>query len=81
MKLLTKSLNEGWEPDWDNSSERKYFPWFNMSSSGSGFSFCVCDDWGTHSSVGSRLCFKSSELAKYAGTQFTDIYKEYMLIN
>jgi signal-transduction protein with cAMP-binding, CBS, and nucleotidyltransferase domain len=81
MVVITKALNEGWIPDWSNSNETKYFPWFRMgSSSGSGFSFHVCDSWGTYSHVGSRLCFKSRELAEYAGKQFTEIYKEFMTI-
>ena len=28
----------------------------------------------TYASIGSRLCFKSSALAKYAGEQFAEIY-------
>jgi len=49
-------------------------------SSGSGLAY---DGYGTRvsdTSVGSRLCFKSSELAEYAGRQFQDIYKEFMII-
>lgn len=30
-----------------------------------------------HPIVGSRLCFKSSELATYAGEQFEHLYNEY----
>lgn len=30
--------------------------------------------------IGSRLCFKTSELAKYAGKQFADIYADFYLI-
>lgn len=30
--------------------------------------------------LGSRLCFKTSELAKYAGKQFADIYADFYLI-
>ncbi|MDR3026017.1 hypothetical protein [Chryseobacterium sp.] len=81
IKLIVKALNEGWTPDWTNSSEAKYFPWFKMgSSSGSGFSFGDYAYWRTASYVGSRLCFKSRELAEYAGKQFTEIYKKYMTI-
>lgn len=81
IKLIVKALNEGWIPDWTNSSEAKYFPWFKMgSSSGSGFSYLDCDYWATFAGVGSRLCFKSRELAEYAGKQFTEIYKKYMTI-
>ena len=50
------------------------------SSSAGGF---VCNDYGsrgTYVAVGSRLCFKSRELAEYAGKQFKDIYEEYYVI-
>ncbi|WP_271730125.1 hypothetical protein [Aquimarina algiphila] len=77
-ELLCKSLNEGWLPDWDNGEYDKYYPWFKMGSS-----VFQCDsysDWYSRSSVGSRLCFKSSELAKYAGEQFADVYRKFMII-
>jgi len=77
---LAKVLNEGWEPDWSNSNEYKYYPWFEMKGS-SGFRFLGNDSWGTFSLVGSRLCFKSRELAEYAGKQFEDVYRKFMVIN
>ncbi len=79
IKLLAKSLNEGWVPDWTNSSEYKYFPWFEMRGS-SGFRFNGCDCWIADSSVGSRLCFKSRALAEHAGTYFKDTYEKLMVI-
>jgi hypothetical protein len=80
LKMLVKSLNEGWTPDWSNSNQYKYSPWFEMGGS-SGFRYNDCDGWHTYSNVGSRLCFKSEELAKYAGTQFLALYKRFMTIN
>ena len=80
LKVITKALNEGWEPDWDNRSEGKYYPWFYLGSSSGGFS---CHDYAyvlTASHVGSRLCLKSRDLAIYAGKQFTEEYKPFMLI-
>jgi hypothetical protein len=79
LKMLAKSLNEGWAPDWNNSNEGKYNAWFYMGGS-SGFRFDVCDDWNARSDVGSRLCFKTRELAEYAAKQFTDVYKQFMTI-
>lgn len=78
LSIIAEALNEGWKPDWDNSNQYKYWPWFDMRSSGSGFSFYVygCDFSGSR--AGSRLCFKSRELAEYAAKQFTDIYKQFM---
>ena len=76
-KLVCIAFNEGWIPDWANSNEYKYVPYFEMgSSSGVGFSYGYYGDWGTCSYVGSRLCFKSQELAVYAGKTFEqEIYK------
>ena len=34
IKAITKSLNEGWKPDWNNSNEKKWYPWFKLSSGG-----------------------------------------------
>ncbi len=91
MKVITRALNtdpetkEVWQPDWINYDQWKYYPWFNMNpdekdAAGVGFSDGDCVLTVTHSSVGSRLVFKTRELAKYAGTQFTEIYKEYFVI-
>ena len=81
LVIIAEALNEGWVPDWTNGEWDKYYPWFKMGSpSGVGFSYDDCADWYALSNVGSRLCFKSSELAKYAGTQFESLYKEYFVI-
>ena len=79
LKMLAECLNEGWQPDWNNDDQYKYYPWFYMGGS-SGFR---CDDyasWRSLSRVGSRLCFKSAELARYAGEQFLNQYKKFMTI-
>jgi len=74
LKTVTKALNEGWVPDWNNDKQQKWYPYFRLSSgvfvfcgAGYGYSFASAGD-------GSRLCFKSEELAEYAGKQFLDIY-------
>jgi hypothetical protein len=51
------------------------------SPSGVGFSYVDCVRWLTSSDVGSRLCFKSSELAEYAGKTFESIYKDFLTLN
>jgi|SRR5688572_14787012 len=77
--IIARALNEGWTPNWKDDSEWKYYPWFDMSS-GSGLSCFVCDYLNSTSSVGSRLCFKSRQLAEYAGKQFIDLYKDFFII-
>lgn len=81
LVIIAQALNEGWTPDWSNGEWDKYYPWFTMgSASGVGFS---CHDfglWGSRSNVGSRLCYRSAEIAKYAGNQFIELYKDYFLM-
>lgn len=78
LVIITEALNGGWKPNWDDYDEWKYYAWFVMSPS--GFRCDDCDNVSTSSLVGSRLCFKSRELAIYAGETFEDLYKDYFLI-
>lgn len=81
VSLIAKVLNEGWAPNWDDTSEYKYYPWFDMrNSSGSGFSRSGYNLSYYHATVGSRLCFKSSELVEYAAKQFETVYKQLFTI-
>ncbi len=79
--IIVKALNEGWIPDWSNRNQAKYFPWFDMeASSAGGFVYGDYGFWITNTFVGSRLCLKSSELAKYVGKQFKEIYELHYVI-
>lgn len=81
IKLIVQAFNEGWTPDWTNGQWDKYYPWFKMGSpSGGGFSFIGYDNWDSTSIVGSRLCFKSADLAKHAGQLFESIYKDFLTL-
>ncbi len=82
LMVIAEALNEGWTPDWSNGEWDKWYPWFNMdnSSSAGRFSFHGAGHQLSRSAVGSRLCFKSEELADYAGTQFLELYRELFVI-
>jgi hypothetical protein len=75
--IIARALNDGWTPDWNDSSEYKYYPWFKMKS-GFGLSDAHYGYTCTLTYVGSRLCFKSEELARYAGEKFEKLYEEYL---
>ncbi|MCB0460352.1 MAG: hypothetical protein KDC74_10110 [Flavobacteriaceae bacterium] len=79
MEMIASSFNEGWEADWTDSSQRKYFQYFYMGekSGSSGFRFSVCVYWAADSLVGSRLCFKSYELAEHTVNLFLEVYKRF----
>ena len=79
LMIIYKAINNGWIPNWGNYEQYKYYPWFEVSSSGFGFSrtFCNCDYPGT--TVGSRLCTDTREKALYIAKQFKGEYQEYFL--
>jgi hypothetical protein len=88
LKIIVRALNEGWLPDWKNENEYKYWPYFTLLVGGNAIygthAGLVCVNSynapaATAANIGSRLCFKSRDLAKYAGNQFNDIYEKFIL--
>ena len=79
MVVIVEALNEGWKPDWDNYSEAKYYPWFEMSPSSFAFDDSGCGFEYACAGSGARLNLKSIELAEYCGEQFNDIWKDIQL--
>ena len=74
LVIIASALNEEWTPDWKNNIQYKWYPYFKMAAPFSfSYTGCAC----ANSLVGSRLCFRSEELAEYAGRQFDAIYKEF----
>lgn len=91
LTIIAEAVNRDedgkpWHPDWNDYSEYKYYPWFDMETygdapAGSGFAFgdCGCAYTGSH--VGSRLCFRSRDIAEYVGKEFLSIYRDTFLID
>ena len=79
MVVIVEALNEGWKPDWNDSNERKCFPWFWMSPSSFAFDGSGYGIVAALAGSGSRLKLKSDELAEYCGKQFVDIWKDIQL--
>lgn len=80
--VIAEALNEGWKPNWQDSDEYKYYPWFDMSNpAGVGFSNTYNAASRANASIGSRLCLKNRELAIYFGQTFTDLFNDSLLLN
>ena len=77
--LIAKVLRGEWEPDFSNSNQEKWFPWFKFSA-GSGFDFSDSSYYFvlTNPSVGSRLCFPNEELSNYFGKQFIELHRAHL---
>ena len=107
LRIITAALNQGWSPDWTNSDEWKYYPWFCLYTedeyndldaddkerccrvvgrshhSAYAYGGLVCAYAYSASSYsvasfGSRLAFKTRELALYAGKQFVDLWCDFV---
>ena len=78
--IIFKAVNNGWTPDWTNPNEYKYYPWFEVVSSGTGLSYYYYNSSLPVTAVGSRLCTDKSEKAEFLGKQFKDLYEDYLLL-
>ena len=107
LRIITAALNQGWSPDWTNSDEWKYYPWFSLytedeyndldaddkerccrvvgrsvyyANANGGLVCAHADNASSYSGAhhGSRLAFKTRELALYAGKQFVDLWCDFV---
>ena len=85
LTIIIRALNEGWEPDWLDHGQWKYWNWFYIDNdgvtAGFGYAASTCAPSSANANVGSRLCFKTRGLATYAREQFRDLYFEYLFID
>lgn len=81
LMVVFEAINDGWQPDFTDSSQVRYFPWLGVSRSGLGFSHSSCDYVYDHTNahVGSRLCTDSSAKALFILDQFQDLWKTWLL--
>lgn len=80
LSVIIQWVNEGWEPDWQDWNERKYYPWFNAFPVGLGCSYTYYTASFTYAYSGSRLCFKTRQLAREWGQKLLPLYEDYLLI-
>lgn len=88
LTIIIRALNEGWEPNWADFSERKFYNYLYIGGNAYHGSLCGLSAStansvfsSANSSFGARLCFKSRDLAEYAYSQFKELYWQYVLIN
>ena len=84
---------EGWRPKYQdkdgNGGEYRWYPYFRAvffgglaysgAFAGLALAYAYSDFSYASAHCGSRLCYKSEELAEYSGQQFKDIWEEYLL--
>ncbi len=75
LKLIAKHFNGDWVADIADTSQYKYWCWFDVIKdsdkvSGFGFAYAFYDYDFANTDVGSRPNFKSSEICMYVGKTF-----------
>jgi hypothetical protein len=77
LVLIFEAINDGWEADYSNENEYKYYPYFIWDKS-SGFSFGASAYRHSDSGVSSLLSTNTREKSEYIGEQFIDIYDDFL---
>ena len=79
LKIITRALNEGWNPDFSCDKQEKWFPEFKFN--GSRFRFYKASNVLPHANGcgGAHLSCKNEEIATYLGTKFVKLWNEYLL--
>lgn len=70
-------------PDFSDTSQSKYFPWFVYDKGSAGFVYASTHHTAafTAAHFGSRLCFKTRNRAIQFGKQFVGLYNQVFLLN
>ena len=82
LETITEVLNEGWKPNWADTDEYKFYPWFlvkKVYGASAGLSYATTYSAATSTNVDSRLCFHDRDTACYAGKTFLDIYEQFLI--
>lgn len=90
LAIITQAINTDengkvWEPNYNDTDQWKYFPYFWVKASEekpAGFAF---SDSGyvnayTYADLGSRLCFDTSEKVQHVQKHFEELYLDLLLI-
>lgn len=70
---------DGFVPDYDNSSQLKYYPYFRKDISGFAFIDSGYDYTSANVGSGSRLSFKTAARAKEFGLVYIDLFNDVLL--
>jgi hypothetical protein len=84
LQVIVEALNEGWVADWNDTDQRKHFPYFRLVNGELEYAGVAARHsyfvFGfAYSNDVSRLCYSTEELAEYAGKQFLGMYNDFIL--
>lgn len=75
LQLIAEAYNEGWEPDWFNTTEKKWFVYKYVDGSPWVVRYV---GWGVCLYFPSGLYFKTEKLLKDAMEKFKDVFDDFL---
>lgn len=81
IDMIARHWNEGWEPDYSDDDQCKYYPYFIWNedrAGGPGFSYPDYRYDRSVSRVGARHVYKTSDMAIRAGKELESIYNTFL---
>jgi len=76
IQNIVDVINEGWVPNFNDSTERKYYPYFIKKNGVWDFYRSDCHDGGY--SNGRVGLYQTEEKSNFVGKKFLDIYSDYL---
>lgn len=80
LTIIIRALNEGWEADFSDHNQRKYWNYLWVDAAGFVCAYTNATASYAAAYIGSRLCFKDYATAQFAIENFKPLYEEYLLI-
>jgi len=77
LTVITRAINDGWQPNWSDRDEEKYEPYYFTNSAGLSSAPTHPVPTNAYAPIGSRLCFRDYDRVLYAVHTFDDLYKAY----
>lgn len=83
LSTISEAWNkaEGFVPDFSDTEQDKWFPWFEYDEDVAGFvyAYTLNSHASERANICSRLCFKTRERAEQFGKQFIELYNKVFL--
>lgn len=77
LRIICAALNEGWEADYSDTKQTKWFPWFYFEDGKLVYANSNRTRAHSYACIGAQLAYKTRELAEYAGKQFIEEYQAF----
>ena len=73
IKQIAKLFNRSWKVDLTDENQKKWYPYFEIRSSGLGFNGSYYDNWCVDGQV---AFYPNQKISDFIGKTFIDIYKD-----